>query len=71
MAMTGTLAYVRQLRVSTWRFTLRSSPVLLDVAGFVAIIIGVWVLAGAWAWIVGGGLLVLAGYRAQGGEAGN
>jgi hypothetical protein len=65
MAMTGTLAYVRQLRVSTWRFTLRSLPVLLDVAGFTAITVGVWLLAGEWAFIVAGGLLVLAGFRAQ------
>jgi cobalamin biosynthesis protein CbiG len=65
MAMTGTLAYVRQLRVSTWRFTRQSLPVLLDVAGFVAITVGVWLLAGAWAWLAAGGLLVLAGYRAQ------
>jgi hypothetical protein len=39
--------------------------VLLDVAGFVAILVGVWLLAGAWAWIAAGGLLILAGYRAQ------
>ena len=56
---------VRQLRVSTWRFTKRSAPVLLDVAGFAAIVVGVWLLAGAWAWVVAGALLVLAGYRAQ------
>ena len=55
----------RQLRVSTWRFTKRSLPVLLDVAGFVAIVVGVWLLAGSWAWIVAGGLLILAGFRAQ------
>jgi len=55
----------RQLRVSTWRFTKRSSPVLLDLAGFAAITIGVWLLAGAWAFIAAGALLVLAGYRAQ------
>jgi hypothetical protein len=55
----------RQLRVSTWRFTKQSLPVLLDLAGFVAITIGVWLLAGPWAWIVAGALLVLAGYRAQ------
>ena len=48
-----------------WRFTLRSSPVLLDVAGFTAITVGVWILAGAWALIVAGLLLVLAGYRAS------
>ena len=40
-------------------------PVLLDAAGFVAITLGVWLLAGAYALIVGGVLLVLAGYRAQ------
>ncbi len=50
---------------TVWRFTQRTSPVLLDVAGFTAITVGVWVLAGAWAWIVAGGLLILAAYRAQ------
>ena len=54
----------RTLRVS-WRFTKRSSPVLLDAAGFVSITVGVWLLAGVWAFIVAGGLLILAGYRAQ------
>ena len=63
--MTGTLAYVRQLRISTWRFSKRAAPVLFDVAGFAAITIGVWLLAGAWAWLAAGGLLILAGYRAQ------
>ncbi len=55
----------RQLRVSTWRFTKRSAPVLLDVAGFAAITVGVWLVFGAWAWIAAGGLLILAGFRAQ------
>ena len=50
---------------TAWRFTKRSSPVLLDFAGFVAITIGVWLLAGDWAWLAAGGLLILAGYRAQ------
>ena len=66
--MTGTLAYVRQLRVSTWRFTKQAAPVLLDVAGFAAITVGLWLLAGEWAWIVAGLLLILAGYRAQIGD---
>jgi len=39
--------------------------VLLDLAGFTAITVGVWLLAGEWAWIAGGLLLILAGYRAQ------
>jgi hypothetical protein len=39
--------------------------VLLDLAGFAAITIGVWLLAGAWAWLAAGVLLILAGYRAQ------
>jgi hypothetical protein len=47
------------------RFTKRSSPGLLDVAGFTAITVGVWLLAGEWAWLAAGGLLILAGYRAQ------
>jgi hypothetical protein len=55
---------IAPLQVS-WRFTQRTLPVLLDVAGFVAITVGVWMLAGAWALIVAGLLLVLAGYRAQ------
>ena len=55
----------RTLWVPVWRFTKRSSPVLLDVAGFVAITFGVWLLAGEWAFIVAGGLLILAAYRAQ------
>ncbi len=46
-------------------FTKRSLPVVLDVAGFTAITVGVWLLAGAYAWIVAGALLILAGYRAQ------
>ena len=40
-------------------------PVLLDLAAFTAIIIGTAVLAGAWAFIVAGGLLILAGLRAS------
>ena len=47
------------------RFLARTAPVLLDVAGFVAVTVGVWLLAGVWAWIVAGGLLILAGFRAQ------
>jgi hypothetical protein len=53
----------RTLRVR--RFAQRSSPVLLDLAGFTAITVGVYLLFGAWAWVVAGGLLVLAGFRAQ------
>ncbi len=51
--------------VLVWRFTRQSAPVLLDLAGFVAIVVGVWSLAGSWAWLAAGGLLILAGYRAQ------
>ena len=47
------------------RFVQRSAPVLLDISGFAAITIGVYLLAGAYAWIVAGALLVLAGFRAQ------
>ena len=36
-------------------------PVLLDVAGFVALTVGTWLLFGAWAWITAGVLLILAG----------
>jgi len=38
-------------------------PVVLDVAGFAALVVGTAVLFGAWAWIVAGVLLVLAGIR--------
>ena len=54
----------RTLRVS-WRFLKGSLPVVLDVVGFAAITVGVYLLFGYWAWIVAGALLVLAGYRAQ------
>ena len=47
------------------RFLARTAPVALDVAGFAAIVVGVWLLAGVWAWVVAGGLLILAGFRAQ------
>ena len=40
-------------------------PVLLDVAAFLSLTIGTAILAGAWAWIVAGGLLILAGLRAS------
>ena len=57
---------IARLRPGTvWRATKQSSPVLLDLAGFTAITVGVWLLAGAWAWIAAGGLLILAAYRAQ------
>jgi hypothetical protein len=56
---------VRQLRVSTWRFTKQSLPVVLDLVGFAAITVGIWMLFGAWAWLAAGGLLILGGYRAQ------
>ena len=32
-----------------WRFSQRTLPVLLDVAGFAAITVGVWLLAGDFA----------------------
>ncbi len=38
-------------------------PVVLDVAGFVALVVGSWLLFGAWAWLVAGVLLILAGVR--------
>ena len=43
--------------LSAWRVTPRSSPVFLDVAGFTAITVGVWLLGGEWAWLAAGGLL--------------
>jgi hypothetical protein len=43
----------------------RAAPVLLDAAGFVAIVVGTARMAGDWAWIVAGVLLVLVGWRAQ------
>ncbi len=36
-------------------------PVLLDVTGFAALVVGTWFLFGAWAWITAGVLLILAG----------
>ena len=53
---------IAPLQVS-WRFTQRTLPVLLDLTGFTAITIGVWFLAGAWAFIAAGLLLLLAGFR--------
>ena len=47
------------------RWVKTSAPILLDVAAFVALIVGTAVLFGAWAWIVAGVLLVLAGLRAS------
>ncbi len=38
-------------------------PVLLDVAGFAALVVGSWLLFGAWAWITAGLLLIVAGVR--------
>lgn len=52
-------------RARLGRFVKSSAPVLLDASGFAAITIGVYLLAGAYAWIVAGALLVLAGFRAQ------
>ncbi len=48
------------------RFLKSTAPVLLDVAGFILVTIGVYLAFGAsLALIIGGVLLVLAGYRAQ------
>ncbi len=47
------------------RFVKKSAPVLLDISGFAAITYGVYLLAGAYAWIVAGALLILAGYSSQ------
>ena len=47
------------------QFVKKSAPVLLDLFGFTAITIGVYLLAGAYAWIVAGALLILAAYRVQ------
>ncbi len=41
----------------------RALPVLLDVAGFAALVVGTAVLFGPWAWLVAGVLLILAGVR--------
>jgi len=43
----------------------KAAPVLLDIAGFVVVVIGTARLAGDWAWLVAGALLVVGGYRAQ------
>ncbi len=43
-----------------------AAPVLLDIAGFVSVTAGVYLVLGAGlALIIGGLLLVVAGYRAQ------
>ncbi len=42
-----------------------SVPVLLDVAGFTALVVGTAVLFGAWAWLTAGVLLIVAGVRFQ------
>ena len=47
------------------QFVKKSAPVILDLACFAAVTVGGWLLAGAWAWLAAGGLLRLAGYRAQ------
>jgi hypothetical protein len=43
----------------------KAAPVLLDIAGFVVIVIGTARLWGDVAWLVAGVLLVVGGYRAQ------
>ena len=64
--MTGSAHIIARLDARrVGRLIQQSAPVLLDLAGFVAITIGVWLLAGAWAWLAAGGLLILAGFRAQ------
>ncbi len=40
-------------------------PVILDVAGFTALVVGTAVLFGAWAWLTAGVLLIVAGVRFQ------
>ena len=40
-------------------------PIILDLAAFLVIVVGVWRLAGDWALIAAGVLLILAGLRAQ------
>ncbi len=40
---------------------MRYLPVVLDVAAFVALTVGTWLLFGAWAWITAGLLLIVAG----------
>ena len=40
---------------------MRYLPVVLDVAAFVALTAGTWLLFGAWAWITAGLLLIVAG----------
>ncbi len=56
---------MRRLAIVFGRSIRAAAPVLLDTVGFVAVTVGVYLLAGDWAWVVGGGLLILAGYRAQ------
>ena len=48
-------------RIKVERVVVKYLPVLLDVAGFAAAVIGTWFLFGAWAWITAAALLILAG----------
>lgn len=46
----------------------QAAPILLDVAGYVAVTVGVSIIWGpGWAWLTAGGLLVAAGIRAGSG----
>jgi hypothetical protein len=47
------------------RYLKARAPVILDVAGFVCIVVGAAILFGAWSLLVAGGLLITAGLRAS------
>lgn len=52
-------------RVGRWLGVARRGlPMVLDVAGWSLVVVGVGVLFGAWAWIAAGFVLILAGLRA-------
>ena len=68
--MTRRVAQVGRSVGHLWRRSqprlLSALPVILDTAGFVALTIGVAVLAGAgWAWITAGGLLIIVALRVE------
>jgi hypothetical protein len=47
------------------RYLKPRAPVILDVAGFLCVVVGAVFLFGAWAWLVAGGALILFGLRAS------
>lgn len=72
MVMTNLVEFLRRMshRARTRgrqlaRSVARQTPILLDVAAFVVIVVGTARLFGDWAFLVAGFLLILAGLRAS------